>query len=67
MEFKEVIPEHEDLMNTIIAFANELKKYPQVSFRWKETGLFFQVQFVKLDYMAEQELGQEQELQQELQ
>lgn len=48
--------------------SDELKEYPQIEFRWKETGLSFQVQFVKLDYVEEQELQQEleQELQQEL-
>ncbi|MDR0970611.1 MAG: hypothetical protein LBM67_08770 [Lentimicrobiaceae bacterium] len=45
--------------NGLKLIANELKKYPQVAFRWRETGLFFQVQFVKLDYVAEQELQQD--------
>ena len=51
--------------NGLKLIADELKEYPQIEFRWKETGLSFQVQFVKLDYIAGQELGQE--LQQELQ
>lgn len=50
--------------NGLKLIADELKEYPQIEFRWKETGLSFQVQFVKLDYVAEQEL--QQELQQEL-
>ena len=55
--------------NGLKLIADELKEYPQIEFRWKETGLSFQVQFVKLDYAAEQELQQElgQELGQELQ
>jgi predicted HTH transcriptional regulator len=38
---------------------DELNAYPQIGFQWKEVGLSFQVQFVKLDYVAKQELGQE--------
>ncbi len=38
---------------------DELKAYPQIGFQWKEVGLSFQVQFVKLNYVAKQELGQE--------
>ncbi len=45
--------------NGLKLIADELKEYPQIEFRWKETGLSFQVQFVKLDYVAEQELQQE--------
>ena len=45
--------------NGLKLIADELKEYPQIEFRWKETGLSFQVQFVKLDYAAQQELGQE--------
>jgi predicted HTH transcriptional regulator len=54
--------------NGLKLISDELKDYPQIEFRWKEVGLSFQVQFVKLDYVAEQELRQElqQELQQEL-
>lgn len=49
--------------------ASELKDYPNIELRWKEVGLSFQVQFVKLDYIEKQELveGIKQELQQELQ
>ena len=50
--------------NGLKLIADELKEYPLIEFRWKETGLSFQVQFVKLDYVEEQEL--QQELQQEL-
>ena len=42
--------------------ADELKEYPQIGFRWKEAGLSFQVQFMKLNYVSKekrQELGQE--------
>ena len=55
--------------NGLKLIADELKDYPQIEFRWKEVGLSFQIQFVKLDYVAEQELQQElqQELRQELQ
>ena len=42
--------------NGLKLITDELKEYPQIEFRWKETGLSFQVQFVKLDYIAEQEL-----------
>jgi len=54
--------------NGLKLIAEELKKYPQIEFRWKEVGLSFQVQFVKLDYKEGQELRQElgQELRQEL-
>lgn len=45
--------------NGLKLIADELKKYPQIEFHWKETGLSFQVQFVKLDYATQQELGQE--------
>ena len=45
--------------NGLKLIADELKEYPQIEFRWKETGLSFQVQFVKLNYVAEQELQQE--------
>jgi predicted HTH transcriptional regulator len=50
--------------NGLKLIADELKEYPQIEFRWKEVGLSFQIQFIKLDYVAEQEL--QQELQQEL-
>ena len=49
--------------NGLKMIADELKEYPDIEFRWKEVGLSFQVQFVKLNYIAEQqhrqELGQE--------
>ena len=45
--------------NGLKLIADELKDYPQIEFRWKETGLSFQVQFVKLDYAAQQELQRE--------
>lgn len=51
--------------NGLKLIADELKGYPQIDFLWKEVGLSFQIQFVKLNYVAEQE--QKQELQQELQ
>jgi predicted HTH transcriptional regulator len=51
--------------NGLKLIADELKDYPQIDFRWKEVGLSFQVQFVKLDYIAEQE--RKEELRQELQ
>lgn len=46
----------------------ELKEYPNLELRWKEVGLSFQVQFVKLDYLEKQERVEniKQELQQEL-
>jgi predicted HTH transcriptional regulator len=55
--------------NGLKLIADELKGYPQIEFRWQETGLSFQVRFVRLDYIAQQESGQElqQELGQELQ
>ncbi|MDF1550477.1 MAG: ATP-binding protein [Bacteroidales bacterium] len=45
--------------NGLKLIADELKKYPDIEFRWKEVGLSFQVQFIKLNYKAQQELGQE--------
>ena len=54
--------------NGLKLIADELKEYPQIEFRWKEVGLSFQVQFIKLDYVSEQDPGQElgQELGQEM-
>jgi ATP-dependent DNA helicase RecG len=46
--------------NGLKLIAGELKEYPNIEFRWKEVELSFQVQFVKLNYKAQQELGQEQ-------
>ena len=40
--------------NGLKLIADELKDYPNIELRWKEVGLSFQVQFVKLDYVAEQ-------------
>jgi len=45
--------------NGLKLIANELKNYPQIGLRWNEVGLSFQVQFIKLDYVEGQELGQE--------
>ncbi|MDR1161980.1 MAG: putative DNA binding domain-containing protein [Tannerellaceae bacterium] len=45
--------------NGLKLIANELKEYPQIDFRWREVGLSFQVQFVKLNYVAKQELDQD--------
>jgi predicted HTH transcriptional regulator len=47
--------------NGLKLISDELKDYPEIEFRWHETGLQFQVQFVK------REIQQQQELQQELQ
>ena len=33
--------------NGLKLFSDELKDYPEIEFRWHETGLQFQVQFVK--------------------
>ena len=41
--------------NGLKLIADELKDYPRVELRWKEAGLSFQVQFVKLDYVEEVE------------
>lgn len=55
--------------NGLKLIADELKKYPQIEFIWKELGLSFQVQFIKLDYISKQELKvdyvSEQDLRQE--
>jgi len=45
--------------NGLKLIADELKEYPRIDFRWKEVGLSFQVQFVKLDFVARQELRAE--------
>ncbi|WP_019540720.1 ATP-binding protein [Proteiniphilum acetatigenes] len=45
--------------NGLKLIADELKEYPRIEFRWREVGLSFQVQFIKLDHIKEQELGQE--------
>ena len=41
--------------NGLKLIADELKDYPNIELRWKEVGLSFQVQFVKLDYVEEQD------------
>ena len=53
--------------NGLKLISEELKKYPEIGFNWKEVGLSFQVQFIKLNFQ-QQELGQElgQELEREL-
>lgn len=55
--------------NGLKLIADELKEYPNIELRWKEVGLSFQVQFVRLDYLqnAERIKNVQQELQQELQ
>lgn len=50
--------------NGLKLISDELKDYPEIKFRWHETGLQFQVQFVKKDIQQQQEL--QQKLQQEL-
>lgn len=54
--------------NGLKLIADELKEYPNIELRWKEVGLSFQVQLVKLDYQknVERTKGVQQELQQEL-
>jgi len=54
--------------NGLKLVAEELKAYPEIELRWFEVGLSFQVQFVKTNFVVQQELGQElgQELRQEL-
>ncbi|MDR0422388.1 MAG: putative DNA binding domain-containing protein [Proteiniphilum sp.] len=41
--------------NGLKLIADELKNYPNIELRWKEVGLSFQAQFVKLDYVSEQD------------
>ncbi|MDR1938718.1 MAG: putative DNA binding domain-containing protein, partial [Tannerellaceae bacterium] len=38
--------------NGLKLIADELKDYTLIGFRWKEVGLSFQIQFVKMDYVA---------------
>jgi len=45
--------------NGLKLIANELKAYPKIGLQWKDVGLSFQVQFVKLDFVEGQDLGQE--------
>jgi len=40
--------------NGLKLIADELKDYLNIELRWKEVGLSFQLQFVKLDYVSEQ-------------
>ena len=47
--------------NGLKLIANELKAYPKIGLQWKDVGLSFQVQFVKLDFVEGQDLGQEQQ------
>jgi len=47
--------------NGLKLIANELKAYPKIALKWRETGLSFQVQFVNLDFIEGQELRQEQQ------
>jgi len=50
--------------NGLKLISDEMKAYPKIGLHWRETGLSFQIQFVKLDFVEGQELGQD--LQQEL-
>jgi len=43
--------------NGLKLIAEDLKNYPEIEFRWKETGLQFQVQFIKKEY--EQQVQQQ--------
>ena len=36
--------------NGLKLIADELKKYPEIAFKWFERGLQFQIQFIKKDY-----------------
>jgi ATP-dependent DNA helicase RecG len=49
--------------NGLKLISDELKDYPEIEFRWHETGLQFQVQFVKKGIQQQES---QQELQQEL-
>jgi len=42
--------------NGLKLIAAELKAYPEIEFRWRETGLQFQIQFVKREIQIHQEL-----------
>jgi len=46
-------------VNGLKLIAQDLKDYPEIEFKWKETGLQFQVQFIKKEYGQQQELQQE--------
>jgi predicted HTH transcriptional regulator len=41
--------------NGLKLISDELKDYPNIELRWKEVGLSFQLQFVKLDYVEGQD------------
>jgi len=41
--------------NGLKLIADELKEYPEIDFKWREVGLSFQVQFIKLNFVPEQE------------
>ncbi len=45
--------------NGLKLIADELKEYPEIEFKWFERGLQFQVQFIKKDYIPQQELQPE--------
>jgi len=45
--------------NGLKLIADELKEYPEIEFKWLEPGLHFQAQFIKKDYVQQQELQQE--------
>ncbi|MDR1780253.1 MAG: putative DNA binding domain-containing protein [Tannerella sp.] len=45
--------------NGLKLIAGEMKHYPQIALHWKEVGMSFQVQFVKLDYESEQTKAQD--------
>jgi ATP-dependent DNA helicase RecG len=45
--------------NGLKLISDELKDYPEIEFRWHETGLQFQVQFIKKDIQQQLELQQE--------
>lgn len=51
--------------NGLKLIADELKEYPNIELRWKEVGLSFQLQFVRLDYLLNAERIKD--VQQELQ
>nr|WP_262509963.1 RNA-binding domain-containing protein [Dysgonomonas alginatilytica] len=42
--------------NGLKMIADELKEYPDIEFKWRETGLSFQVQFIKKEFIKQQEL-----------
>jgi len=41
--------------NGLKLIADELKEYPEIDFKRREVGLSFQVQFIKLNFVTEQE------------